>query len=355
MMSGRYADLCILIPAYNPGAILVTLVSDLHSVGFGQIVVINDGSDDSSRAHFEDIRRFERCRVLEHAVNLGKGRALKTGFNHIFIHLPSCRGVVTADADGQHQAPDIARIADILGSNPSGVVVGTRRFTKDIPLRSWIGNVLTRYLFLIFIGKKVSDTQSGLRGIPSHLLRNYIGLDGEGYDYELNMLISTKKDRVDIIETPISTIYFDDNRSSHFNPIIDSMKIYFLLLRFTLSSIVASAIDVVLFTISFRMTDDILIAVTVARVFAANVNFFINKRVVFHNKSRILSTVLKYYCLVSFMGTISYLSIAWLYHGFGWPAVGSKIIVETLLFTINFVIQRDVIFYNSRHDSILTH
>src|SRR5437773_63888 len=92
-----------LIPALNPDKDLIALVHELHEIGFGPLILVDDGSDDScSSGVFEVLSSMPGVDVLRHAVNLGKGRALKTGFNHFLVNYPHCKGVVTVDADGQH-------------------------------------------------------------------------------------------------------------------------------------------------------------------------------------------------------------------------------------------------------------
>jgi len=239
-MGGFIKDICILIPAYNPGELLVQLVSSLIKAGFSHIIVVNDGSIAECVPIFERIKKMEQCHLLRHAVNLGKGRALKTGLNYFLINFPNSPGIITCDADGQHQVEDVVKVVKVLQDNPDSLIIGVRDFDKDVPLLSKFGNVITRSIFFFLVGKYLSDTQTGLRGIPVGFMPMLILLDGEGYEFEMNMLIASKTQNISTIEERISTIYIDNNRLSHFNPLLDSMKIYFLLLRFFFSSILAS-------------------------------------------------------------------------------------------------------------------
>ena len=119
--------------------------------------------------------------LLRHAVNLGKGAALRTGINHILTHGPEeAVGVVTADADGQHLALTSSRVAEELSREPDSSDPGVRSFQDDVPLRSRIGNLLTRNLVRAVIGRKMSDTQTGLRGIPDALARDLLRLPCRG-------------------------------------------------------------------------------------------------------------------------------------------------------------------------------
>ena len=81
-----------------------------------------------------------------------------------------------------------------------------------------------------------------------HLLR----LEANGYDFELDMLIAVRQQAIRIAEVPIRTIYEPGNRTSHFNPLLDSMKIYFVLLRFSSVSLMTAALDTLVFYLAYR-------------------------------------------------------------------------------------------------------
>jgi glycosyltransferase involved in cell wall biosynthesis len=230
-------DRCaVLVPSWQPETRLLTLVDGLLAAGFGAIVLVNDGSAPQHEEIFTAALQRARVTVLTHAVNLGKGRALKTGFNHVLASLPAIDAVVTADADGQHRVADIVRVAQTLlaanGAVVLGMVVlGTRTFGAEVPLYSKLGNRLTRVLFGFMAGVRLGDTQTGLRGFPRAVLPELMVLDGERYEYEMTVLAHLCQ-RATPIEVPIETVYIDGNRSSHFDPLWDSMRIGFVLVRF---------------------------------------------------------------------------------------------------------------------------
>ncbi len=333
----------VLIPAYNPDETLLSVATGLIDLGFENIVVVDDGSKPECKFVFDELRDMKQCHVLHHAVNLGKGRALKTGLNHIYLLYREAKGVITVDADGQHLAEDVFSVAEAFLRQPDKLIIGARKFEKGTPLRSLLGNVITHNIFYLLVGKKVSDTQSGLRCFPVNKIPNLIALEGERYEYEMNMLISTKINGMEIIEEEITTVYLDQNRSSHFNPLIDSMKIYFLLLRFAFSSFLASLIDFVIFAAVFSMHNDLFTSIVSARLVAGNVNFFVNRRLVFHSHAHIISTITKYYILFIVMGYLSYISIRGL-ADVGINVMAAKVVTEMLMFIAGFLIQRDFIF-----------
>ena len=333
-----------LIPAYNPSQALVSIVSELSPVHFGAIIVINDGSDPSCDPIFDRLANMERVTILKHAVNMGKGAALKTGLNHIYCNYADIVGVVTIDADGQHLPEDAALVAETVFSNREDLVIGVRKFDGSVPLRSRIGNNITRYFFKLLMGKKLTDTQSGLRGIPRSFIRGLLKIDSNGYEFELDMLLACKYTGRKIIEQPISTVYIEGNKSSHFNPFIDSMKIYFVLFRFTLASLLSAAIDYAIFFIVYNLSSSILASQASARAISMIFNYSAVKRAVFYSEQRRSQTFPKYLCLVVLSGSVSYFFIEMLTLYSPLSVTVSKFSVESVIFLANFAIQRDFIF-----------
>jgi glycosyltransferase involved in cell wall biosynthesis len=128
---------------------LAPLVHALLSAGIGAIILVDDGSPASDNVQFDSLARIAGVHLLRHAVNLGKGRALKTGINYFLTALPDFVDLVTADADGQHNASDIVCIAQALLGAPGRPILGCRSFAGAVPLRSRLGNSLTRILFYL--------------------------------------------------------------------------------------------------------------------------------------------------------------------------------------------------------------
>jgi glycosyltransferase involved in cell wall biosynthesis len=121
-----------LIPAYNPSGQLVDLVRKLAASDFAAIVVVNDGSKSDCDSIFEEISKISKVSLLRHAVNLGKGAALKTGLNYAYCNFEDHIGVVTIDADGQHLVEDAVKVAEALLEYPESLVMGVRSFKKDV-------------------------------------------------------------------------------------------------------------------------------------------------------------------------------------------------------------------------------
>jgi len=336
------ARLAVLIPSWQPEPALTQLVNDLSTHGFGAIILVNDGSSPQSAPIFEPLTAISSVHLLTHAVNLGKGRALKTGINYTLTALPQIDGLITADADGQHTVKDIVRVALALPSSNGSVVLGARTFAADVPLRSRFGNVLTRNIFAFVTGAKLADTQTGLRAFPRNLLPELLTLDGERYEYEMTVLAHVCRQRKPV-EVPIETVYIDGNRSSHFDPIRDSMRIYFVLARFYFSAIVAAGIDFAGFSIAFAVTHNIFASVAFGRL-SSLVNFALNKKYVFQSRASVKGTLARYYVLVAVIAGLSYLLIWSLHRYLHWNVFAAKLVVDTLLSLVSFSVQRTFVF-----------
>jgi putative flippase GtrA len=338
------AAIPVLIPAYNPDQRLLRLVVELKAAGLDRIVVVDDGSRADCQPVFARLQAEPGCTVLRHAVNLGKGRALKTGLNQCYLLDADAAGVVTADADGQHLAADIAAIAAALCENRNRLVLGSRRFDGVVPWRSRFGNAMTRWVFRFLAGTRVHDTQSGLRGIPRAFIPTLLQTAGERYEFEMNMLLVSRRSLAGIVQVPIATVYVENNRGSHFNPFLDSMRIYFLLLRFLFSSLLASLIDFVVFVLAYRLLGSILASIVLARAVSSLSNFMINRKFVFHVRRHAVRAAIKYYSMIALFAGCSYILIWNGSHVLGLPVVAAKALAETLLFLASFSIQRDFVF-----------
>jgi putative flippase GtrA len=322
-------------------------VEAVLAAGFPRVVVVDDGSTRNPFA-FEQLRRMPQCDVLAHAYNLGKGRALKTGLNHIALTYPDTTGVVTMDADGQHLPEDAARVAAAHRTDPQALVLGTRQFEGEIPFRSRFGNVITRQVLRLVAGIDVTDSQTGLRVIPPHLWASFLRLDGEQYEYEMNMLLTARETRTRVAEVPISTIYLDGNTSSHFNPFLDSMRIYFVLLRFCLSSLGTSAVDQLVFFAAMSSGSTVAASMVAARLVASFVNLYANRQFVFKSHADWAGIFVRYYVTLAAAGIVAYMAITAVTRSLGWPVITAKIVVECLLFLVNFVVNRDFVFGSAK-------
>lgn len=346
-------EIPVIIPSYEPDEKLLQLLADLRDSGFSNIVVVDDGSGKEYQHFFEQAEKAYGCRVMHHAINMGKGRALKTAFDFVLQSFPDSVGCITADSDGQHTPECILSCAKALMDHPDSLIMGCRCFDKEnVPARSEFGNKCTRIVMKFLAGVSVSDTQTGLRGIPYSFMKELLTLKGERFEFETNMLMETKKSKIPIVEVPIQTIYIEENRTSHFNPVKDSVRIYMLFGKFLFSSLSSSVVDLVLFSVFCYLLKDrqwgsityIMVSTVFARVLSAVYNYAINYKVVFESKNSVGSTVVRYFLLAAVQMCCSALLVNFLYPLFGGAEVLVKIPVDVFLFFISFVIQREFVY-----------
>lgn len=222
----------VILPSLNPDEKMLATVEALIDKGFKDIVVVDDGSKAECKKFFEKANEHEEVTLLTHEVNKGKGRAMKTAFAYIYENRKDISGVITVDGDGQHLPKDVAACVRRMEKIGDRVVLGVRDFSaKGVPSRSKFGNNLTKGIFRLFLGIKVSDTQTGLRAIPYKYLPIMCKIEGERYEYETNQLIMIKKEKIKMSEVVIDTVYIDENESSHFHPIKDSARIYKIIFK----------------------------------------------------------------------------------------------------------------------------
>jgi glycosyltransferase involved in cell wall biosynthesis len=238
----------VVIPAYEPDKKIETLVQAL--IGRIPVLVVDDGSGGAYTGIFQAIEDMGAI-VLHHTQNRGKGAALKTAFEYL-QKIGANAHVVTADADGQHSVEDILMIASALRQYAGTVILGGRDVSQ-MPFRSRFGNTITRSVFRLLTGSEISDTQTGLRGIPANLIGKMMTVVGERYEYEMNMLLALKKWDISFVELPIQTIYLDGNRSSHFHPLRDGLRVFVQLFRYTFISLMCALLDYGLYCLLIKM------------------------------------------------------------------------------------------------------
>lgn len=330
----------VLIPAYCPDERLISLVQSLKEMDF-DIVVVNDGSKKEQAYIFNAV--CENAAVLTHENNKGKGAALKTGISYIKKAFSVPYVIVTADADGQHLPEDILLVCEKAQEKTGCLVLGKRIIDKGAPMRSRIGNGITRAVFRISTGNAIYDTQTGLRAFSSGLTDYMLSVEGDRYEYEMNVLLHLKQEDISVEEVPIHTVYLDNNSSSHFHPVRDSFRIYREILRFSASSLLSFVIDYSLFCALMSLTGITILSNVLARVVSAAVNFSLNRSFVFSSRASILKSAVKYF-LLAVVVLILNTCILKLLITAGLPYMLAKIITETVMFFFSWTVQKLFIF-----------
>lgn len=335
----------VIIPAFQPDETLITIAEQLCSLEY-KMIVVDDGSGEDYQQIFENLS--DRATVLHHSENQGKGVAIKTALTYIKNEMPDRDVIGVMDSDGQHATEDMRRVLEVASDFRNTLVLGVRTVGKDMPLKSRMGNQITRTVFYLISGVKVSDTQTGLRAFGSELIEQLLSVKGERYEYEMNVLMEAAKTRIPIEEVPIDTIYHDrENSCSHFHVFKDSIRIYKDLLKFALSSFSSFILDYILFAVLMMIlphTEVWVIAANVcARVVSAFYNYSMNCRFVFRT-NRQIKTAAGYFALAVFILVINSLVLSMFVQILHISVYPAKILTECIMFFISWLVQKKIIF-----------
>jgi len=359
-----YQKILVVIPSLDPDDRLPEVIRGVQEKGFTEILLVDDGSAPENQHYFEEGAAMG-CEVLHHGVNKGKGRALKTAFAWFLKNRPDLDGCVTIDGDNQHHPEDIAACVDVMyRQKKDSLVLGVRDFNQDnVPPKSRFGNKCTSFVFRVFCGLKVSDTQTGLRVFPRSIIKQMLDIAGERFEYETNMLLSCKQAGIPLVEQTIRTIYIDSNATTHFHPIKDSLRVYGIIIKFFLSSLASWIIDIGLFTLflflfnkgasaggmlsRFSGGKRRAISAGFARVISSIFNFSVNRKAVFHSKGSLALTMARYYILWAFQ-LLASIGLVELFSRLISEKQGIvtviKLIVDLFLYFVSFRVQQAWVF-----------
>lgn len=224
---------CILVPTYNNQKSLASVLQDLQLYS-SNIVVVNDGSTDET---FEILKNFSHLDIHHFPQNRGKGAALDHGFK--MAQDLGYEYAITIDSDGQHYPDDLEIFLNELENreenSPELLLVGDRNMGRDgIPGKSSLGNKFSNFWYLVVTGRQLTDTQSGYRLYPLHIV-NPIKLYTNKFEYEIEIIVKASWRGVDVKNIPIK-VFYEENRVTHFRPFWDISRIVMLYMWFVLVS-----------------------------------------------------------------------------------------------------------------------
>lgn len=346
----------ILIPSLEPDKKLLSYVNELKKHGLTDIIIVDDGSSEDYQSIFCKLAA-KGCIVLHHSENRGKGCALKTGFNYILKNYYQFACVVTVDSDGQHAVEDVIQISKLSKKNLNALTLGVRDFTKPgIPVKSLLGNRFASFVFSALYGKRLTDTQTGLRAFGMPLLVFMLAIKGNRFEYEIQMLITCVQAGIPMQMLPTQVIYENDNKGTHFKSFRDSFRIVGILFanfaRFLISALASAAVDlgIAWFLLDFLRPFfqleyfRILVASAMARVISIGVNYLINRKFVFQEKKADGQSLIRYLLLCVLIILFSTTGVYGLYRSFGVNEKIGKIICDTLLFVLSYQVQQRWVF-----------
>ena len=315
-MNERQSNGVLVIPTLNPEPKFKDLAVEMAQY-FSDIIIVDDGSKDENKPVFAAIKEAlgDKCHLLVHEVNQGKGIGIKTAIAYYQNSglVNEYLGIITADSDGQHEYADVVKLDEKLGEKHERAMhIGHRDLNSEImPPRSKIGNKTTAFLFNLLYGVKLKDTQTGLRAFSNDILDWLLNMKGARFEYEMNMLILSKDADVVIYETPITTKY-EENHKSTYNTFRDSFRVAKVLFgglgKFIFAALLASATDLGGFALLYYLlmpyiaptmllATSLLISQVASRALSSVVNFLVNRFITFGGKKISRKSIWKYYLL----------------------------------------------------------
>ena len=335
----------VIIPAYRPDKEMISVADQMWECGY-KLLIVDDGSGEEYRAIFDVVSDI--CVVLRHPENRGKGAAIKSALSYIMRKREHRDVIGIMDADGQHLPEDMVKLLATAEAIEGILVLGVRSVGEKMPLRSRLGNEITRDIFHMVSGVRISDTQTGLRAFGTEMIPRLLAIKGERYEYEMNVLLTLAREKVPIHEIKIKTIYRDDdNSTSHFRAVSDSLRIYKDILKFTLSSLSSFVIDYLLFGLLMSVFPHtagfVLGSNIVARVISSYYNYSMNCRYVFR-MGRTPGTAADYFLLAGLILVMNNVFLESFIQILRIPVYPAKLLTESLLFVISWMVQRYMIF-----------
>lgn len=340
-------NVSIIIPSLDPDTRLSGVVEAVRNAGFCDIILVDDGSSKQNKKFFP---KGDDITLLVHEKNFGKGQALKTALQYVLENRPETEGVITCDGDGQHLAKDVLAVGEKM-KQTGKFILGVRDFSlPDVPPKSRIGNRISSVALAICSGSYISDTQTGLRAIPANLLDKMVKVDGSRFEYETNVLLELHSMKAKYDEVKIETVYLDENKGTHFHPVKDTLRIFSQIFKYLVSSLAAFLTDIIIFSICNKaLLCGVFASTAIARVISSVVNFILNKKVVFNSHGSVTKALAKYYALAVPVMLISAFGVKGICLLLSVPDNSFiitiiKVIVDLILFIINYNIQKKWIF-----------
>jgi len=214
--------ICALIPAFNAESTIGNIIKGCKR-HLEDVIVVDDGSRDRTSL----ISKAEGARVIRHEKNMGKGMALRTGFSYILSE--GYDGVITIDADGQHNPSDIPFFIKRYSEDGPDIIIGNRMVEKErIPKYRYYTNLLGIYFISKVSGQSLDDSQSGFRLYRKEVIER-IPLKTSGFETETEILIKAGRMGYRIVSVPIGVNY--DGVKSHYRRLRDTYRISLLVLK----------------------------------------------------------------------------------------------------------------------------
>ncbi len=198
----------VVIPLYNEASVIAEVIAGLRE-SFVHIVCVDDGSTDGSAA----IAEAAGARVLRHPLNLGQGAALQTGIAYV-REQPSCRYIVTFDADGQHRVVDAVAMVELARNDDAAIVFGSR-FLDDRTKPGALKKLVLKTAVVVTnltTGLRLTDAHNGLRVIRVDAARG-IHLQQDRMAHASEIVLQLRRTGLPWREFPVEVLYTDYSKA----------------------------------------------------------------------------------------------------------------------------------------------
>lgn len=222
-MSDSRDEIFVVVPAYNEEKTVSQVIEGIASEGYN-VMLVNDGSKDNTlNLATESKGKYpDRIFIVSHIINRGLGAALKTGMTAALKK--GAKYILTFDADGQHDISDIAKVVKPLQEGKADACIGARPL-RDMPFSKSFANFVMNFLTLIFYGRNVKDSQSGLRAFTADAASK-INVVSSGYAVSSEFIKEISDNHLELAEVEITTIYTPETQHKGTDAIV-GIKILF--------------------------------------------------------------------------------------------------------------------------------
>jgi glycosyltransferase involved in cell wall biosynthesis len=220
----------IIVPAFNEEATIGPVIDSIRDeVSFADVLVVNDGSTDNTRARALE----KKIKVINHPFNLGYGTALQTGFR--YAESMGYDFVVTMDADGQHVSSSVGNLIETMEQQDADVVIGSRFLMGNYKtgMAKKIGIWLFSLIGKIYTSIEITDPTSGFQLLKRNVF-SYLA-EGDNYplDYpDVNIIMALHSMRFKVVEAPVAMVTCASGKSMHsgLKPIIYVIRMFLAIL-----------------------------------------------------------------------------------------------------------------------------
>ncbi len=212
----------VALPTYNNEGTLATVIEQIKEYT-DALVVVNDGSTDSSQAIIDGAGVDQ----ISYMPNRGKGFAIRSAFKYALEH--GFDYVLTIDSDGQHYVSDFDNFATAIEEHPETLIIGARNLQADnMPSKNTFANKFSNFWYAVETGYKLDDTQSGYRLYPICKMSRMKFVSNR-YEFEVEVIVRSAWRGIRVMNIPIKVYYPPvEERVSHFKPLKDFTRISIL-------------------------------------------------------------------------------------------------------------------------------